>query len=826
MKKFTLSAMAAAFIAAPTSQALADAYIGEQLASKLTTLSNVEPVMAVVTFDQLEPLAESQIQQILNLGITEGVQFRSLPIIGVMATKAQIEALAEMDSVRSIFANRKMEYYNADAREITGVDDVQGEDFAQRNGVEYTGKGVTIMVNDSGIDASHQDLLFGDTVVENVQALTHASAISLSGVTDGATVKGQINTDLNSGHGTHCAGTIAGSGIMSDGKYVGAAPDADLIGYGSGGGLFLLDTIGGFDFAINNLYTYDNPIKIISNSWGSSGKYEPLGPVSLATYKAHKLGIVSVFAAGNSGPGEDSHNPYAQIPWGLSVGAGDKFGKLADFSSRGLKSESGDFTMPDGTNWTYNNEVSIVAPGVDIISTRASTNLVANGGDADLDAIETEYVPFYTMISGTSMATPHVAGIIALMLEANPNLDPLTIKKLLQESATNMPGYERWEVGAGYVNARSAVAAALDYDMDYRTTVNNLPDKTFHANALVSTSERTENFDVFYSPVGEPEVSYFEVGEDEVLIKASASSPANLTKLVLVAPDGTEYFGNLTTPVLSETMRVSAPGMPGTWGIYAYGLTSLSGVEADPLGVTNGPGVPETFAVTVSFEESAGFNGIDDIDGHPQQGVIEFAITERLMDGSSNRMFNPDWQLKRMDLARYAVMGGAVRQYRDLLNEPRPFDGDTPYDSQAYLEAAMVSGGALKDATATQNPVMLPRNGEIKPFGRVEKLELAYSLVQLLGMQELAEAFDPNDDIIVEYKGQQIVLSDQNVIPDDMKGYVQAAITLSLLNVEFGVEQGSFSLEPALTATFSPDMQISRAHYAVIASRLFTQYFE
>ena len=103
---------------------------------------------------------------------------------------------------------------------------------------------------------------------------------------------GQPNTDLNSGHGTHCAGTIAGTGMMSDGKHQGAAPDADLIGYGSGGAVLILDSLGGFDFAISNLYSYDSPIKVISNSWGSSGKYDPLGPVSMATYKAHKLGIM------------------------------------------------------------------------------------------------------------------------------------------------------------------------------------------------------------------------------------------------------------------------------------------------------------------------------------------------------------------------------------------------------------------------------------------------------------------------------------------------------------------------------------------------------
>lgn len=824
MKKFTLSTVAATMLSLSAAPALADAYIGEQMQSTLSQLDITSSVMAVVTYDQLEPLAESQLNQLLNLGITEGVQFKSLPIIGVVATKAQIEAIAGLEGVRSVFANREMSLYNADARQITGVADLQGAEFSGRNGLEYTGKGVTIMVNDSGVDASHQDHFFGDTVVENVQALTHASAISLTGVTDGLVLTGQINTDTNSGHGTHVAGTIAGSGVMSDGKYVGAAPDADIIGYGSGGAVLLLDTIGGFDFAINNLYSYDSPIKIISNSWGSSGKYEPLGPVSMATYKAHKLGIISVFAAGNSGPGEDSHNPYAQIPWGISVGAGDKFGKLADFSSRGLKSESGDFTMPDGTEWSYNNEVSIVAPGVDIISTRAVTNLAANGGDADLDAIETEYLPFYTMISGTSMATPHVSGIIALMLEANPTLDNLTIKKLLQESATNMPGYERWEVGAGYVNARSAVAAALDYDMDQRVTVNNLEDKTFNANALIATSEREENLELFYSPVGEPEIQYFEVDDQTALVKASASTLANLTKLVLVAPDGTEYFGNLTTPVLTETMRVSAPATPGTWGIYVYGLTSLSGVEADPLGVTNGPGIPEYFDVTVNFEVSGGYEGIDDIEGHPQQGAIEFAISERLMDALGNK-FNPDAALKRKDFARYAVMGGAVRQYRDLLNEPQPALGNLPGAEKAYLEAVSVTGGALKDNLREQDPVLLSaKNGNVDAFGKMTKLDMAYSMVQILGLQNMATDFDPASDITVDYRGETIVLSDQDAIPAELKGYVQAAINLSLINVEFGIEQGAFGLEPTLTATFTPDARISRVHYAVLAGRLYEYY--
>lgn len=825
MKKFALSTLAAAMLASTSAHTLADAYIGAQMADKLVSLSPTESIMAVVTYDQMAPLAESQVTQLLNLGITEGVQFNSLPIIGVVASKAQIDAIAKLDGVRSVFANREMSLLNADAREITGVADIQGSAFVARNGVEYTGKGSTVLVIDSGIDASHQDHFFGDTVVDNVQAILNPGALSVVGVS-GPTLSNQVNTDLNSGHGTHVAGTIAGSGVMSGGKHRGAAPDADLIGYGSGAAVALLDTIGGFDYAISKQFTLDNPIKVISNSWGTSGKYEPLGPISLASYKAHKMGMISVFAAGNSGPGEDSHNPYAQIPWGLSVGAGDKFGKLANFSSRGLKSESGDFTMPDGSQWTYNNEVSIVAPGVDIISTRAVLNAAANGGDADVEAIEPQNIPFYTMISGTSMATPHVSGIITLMLEANPNLDNLTIKRLLQETATNMPGYERWEVGAGYVNARSAVAAALNEDMSHKKTVNNLADKTFKANALVSPSERTENVDILYSPVGEPDVATFEVGSEEVIVKASADSLANLTKLVLVAPDGTEYFGNLTTPVLTTGMRVAAPAMPGTWGVYAFGLTSLSGINADPLGVTNGPGVPENLNVTVSFENSGGFDGLDDIEGHPQQNAIEFAISERLMDSLNDNKFLPDARLKRKDFARYAVMGGAVRQYRDLLNDERPELGHLPRADKAFIESVMVNGGSLKDTLRQQAPILESVNGDADPFGSMTKLDMAYAMVQMLGLESVAASVDPNADIVVDYKGEQIVLQDQDSIPAHLKGAVQVALTMSFISAEFGVKQSPFSLEPTITAQFNAEQVITRAHYAVLASRLFTQYYQ
>lgn len=99
---------------------------------------------------------------------------------------------------------------------------------------------------------------------------------------------------------------------------------------------------------------------------------------------------------------------------------------------------------------------------MDIISARATTNLAANGTTGDIGSIDLMHIPYYTMISGTSMSAPHVAGIAALMLEANPELNPTDVKRILKETATPMPDRSEWEVGAGYVNAYDAVGQALE----------------------------------------------------------------------------------------------------------------------------------------------------------------------------------------------------------------------------------------------------------------------------------------------------------------------------------------------------------------------------
>ncbi|WP_413305073.1 S8 family serine peptidase [Bacillus sp. 1P10SD] len=434
------------------------AFIDSKLLKALETA--VEPLQVIVTFDGHGAPTKDQLNLLSSLGISKGLSLKTLPMAGILATKDQINKLAASPGVKSIYLNHKLSYYNADATSLTGVDKVRTDSAMQQanGGLPITGKGIGVVINDSGVDGTHQDLQFGNHLVQNVMANINLNSL-VPGLLPISYVENVPNTDTNSGHGTHVAGIVGGTGASSNGKYEGVAPGASLIGYGSGAALFVLDGIGGFDYAIKHQSQYN--IRVITNSWGGSGDFDPNDPINIASKAAYDHGITVLFAAGNEGPGENTHNPYAKAPWVISVAAGEKDGSsLADFSSRGTKGVGGTFEM-DGKTWTWKDEPSVTAPGVDIISTRALGPVSSLGATTDVGLIEPLYLPFYTAMSGTSMATPHVAGIAALMLEAKPSLTPDEIKGILQDTANPMPGYETWEAGAGYVNAYAALKAVL-----------------------------------------------------------------------------------------------------------------------------------------------------------------------------------------------------------------------------------------------------------------------------------------------------------------------------------------------------------------------------
>src|SRR3989454_235963 len=180
------------------------------------------------------------------------------------------------------------------------------------------------------------------------------------------------------------------------------------------------------------------------------------------------VAAVSGIAAGNDGPDQNTLNPYSVAPWVIGVAAScsatdtlaqrvhcQPGGMLADFSSRGVPGDP-----------LYHPTVT--APGVHVISARASTGTVLNTSDAPHDfdltsscGLRQEFIAYYTCASGTSMATPHVTGVVALMQErAGGQLTPDQVRSILVQTADPMAGYAVFEVGAGLVNALKAVGRA------------------------------------------------------------------------------------------------------------------------------------------------------------------------------------------------------------------------------------------------------------------------------------------------------------------------------------------------------------------------------
>ncbi|MBA3486820.1 MAG: S8 family serine peptidase [Lysobacter sp.] len=796
--------------------ALADAQLDPQLLDLMSAAQADEHLQVVVSYAQSKPVSATQVAALKALGIDTGVTMRTLPIVGALATPAEIRALAARSDVASIYWNAPLQYANKEARELSGAARTVQNPGDYGRAIPFSGAGVAVLVNDSGVDATHMDLQFGNHVVQNTQGATNLAAwSSLLPITY---VENVPNTDWGSGHGTHVAGTIGGTGARSNGRYRGVAPGADLVGYGSGAVLLILDAVGGLDYAATNQFSYDSPIRVTSNSWGTSGKFDPMDPVNISTYELYKRGIVSVFAAGNDGPGENTHNPYAQAPWVISVGASEKDAVLTGFSSRGNRGEMESFTMPDGKSWTYINEPTIVAPGVDIVSTRTvggTLHLLAD--DSTLDPA---HQPFYSHMSGTSMATPHVSGIIALMLEANPNLTPAQIRDILERTATNMTGRIYWEAGAGHVNAYAALAAAAGIRSDYGATVNSL--REFNSNALLLPGGPAVPFSIFFSPVGTVQDHVFTVDNGTAWVAARATVDANTVALVLTDPDGVRYGSSIALPLIGDTITTGAPGKAGTWKLTVRGIGSVSGTALDPAGVTNGYAAPGTVSGEITFLRSGGFTGLGDIAGHPASEAIKFAVANRLVDGYSDKQFRPDQKLKRIELAEYLLMGASVRQSLPLNHRSSFSDLSVGHAGYAFAESAVARGGPLRDLSQSHAGVMGTLDGAFRPTDRVSRVSLAYSLVQSLALQDEALAFE--GPLTAFYDGRRIPVEDAASIPASLRGYVQLALDHGLINARFALTQGPFDLAPELHAYFDPSVAVTRAGFAVAAGRYKAHY--
>lgn len=270
---------------------------------------------------------------------------------------------------------------------------------------QYTGRGIDICVLDTGFDARHSD--FSTRTVEGKSFVPGEN----------------WNEDVH-GHGTHCAGVAAGNKRLDNEKRYGIAPEAGLkiakvlSASGTGTTSSIVDAI---DWAITKKY------RVISLSLGSPVKLNE--PPSLIFERAGETALENncliIAAAGN-----DSRRPSLPKPVScpansksiLSVAAIDEQFRIARFSNGGINAADG-------------GEINVCAPGVDVLSCYP-----ANKNN-------------YTLLSGTSMAAPHVSGLAALYMEAFPDLTARQIWQLLEDNAIPLNGLSYRDVGKGLIQA-------------------------------------------------------------------------------------------------------------------------------------------------------------------------------------------------------------------------------------------------------------------------------------------------------------------------------------------------------------------------------------
>ena len=285
------------------------------------------------------------------------------------------------------------------------------------------GKGVIVAVVDTGVDLTHPDLR--ENLVSGISFVNQVEVEDWDN--PGQTLlepfpnKGPID---DHGHGTHVAGTIAAA--MNGIGVVGAAPNAKIMPV-----KVLSHTRSGFgsDVASGIVWAVEHGAKVINLSLGVYGGSKP---VERAVRYALAKGVVVVAAMGNDR--EDSYLEYgihpsypAALPGVIAVGATDDRDQVASFSNAG--------------KW-----ISVSAPGVDILSTTPTYEV-------------SDPLPYeYGSMSGTSMASPYVSGVAALLLSLYPNMTPAQVKARLESTADDVgiTGFDTF-TGHGRINAARAL---------------------------------------------------------------------------------------------------------------------------------------------------------------------------------------------------------------------------------------------------------------------------------------------------------------------------------------------------------------------------------
>lgn len=340
----------------------------------------------------------------LSNNIKDIKEFPFISAFGLSTNKENLLKYSLINHIDYITSEAKVFTQTNIAKKIIDVDNLYNQNI--------TGKGITVAVIDTGI-APHLDFTLKKNRIIFFKDF----------------VNNKLKTYDDNGHGSFVSGVIAGSGVVSKNKYSGVAYNANLIGLkalnskGETGAFTILDAM---QWVYDNREKYN--IKVVCMSFGST----PLNfndPLSKGAENLWNAGVTVVAAAGNSGPSEETIKSPGINNKIITVGAlqdnrnineldFNKF-SIADFSSRG---PAFNYFKPD-----------CIAPGVNIVG-------IKNTG-------------FYTTMSGTSVATPFVAGVCALLCEKYPKITPNQIKYILLNNCIKISGNRNFE-GFGLINCK------------------------------------------------------------------------------------------------------------------------------------------------------------------------------------------------------------------------------------------------------------------------------------------------------------------------------------------------------------------------------------
>ncbi|GAA2739118.1 hypothetical protein GCM10009867_33930 [Pedococcus aerophilus] len=446
------AALATVALAAPASAGLLPsgdslAPVQPWLSSQLGTLQSATPTTVLVHGTDTAAAERA----VAAAGMKSVTTFDKIGVVVATGLPAQVQAVRGESGVTYVEGNQPIELTMATSNIATRGDEARNT-LSGADGTQLDGKGVSVAVIDSGVDPSHPFLQNADgtsAVVKNLKMVCEPLTESTCAPVDA----GPLDTDLLSvgGHGMHVNGTVAGRDVtLSDGtKMHGAAPGSSLVSISTGAVLFII----GADAALNwVLENHDAPcgagvpastcppIKVTSNSYGPTGggAFDPNSATVKLQRELVKEGVVTVWANGNDGgdgseslsnpPGMDPTPGILSVASYFDQNTGTRNGTVSDFSSRGKRGDQS--TYPD-----------ISAPGEDITSScRIYLPICTTGLDPKEGGD-------YNTISGTSMATPHISGIVAQLFQANPSATPAQIEAAIESTAYKYTDGAAYEAG-------------------------------------------------------------------------------------------------------------------------------------------------------------------------------------------------------------------------------------------------------------------------------------------------------------------------------------------------------------------------------------------